>query len=256
MKNFLLIVEGIKTEPTIFETIFTDLGYRVIIEGERLNLSSEFKDLAKKTLGTKKDNVVIIQGPKNRINELITLFEDSTNDINRIFDDFKVLFSGIFWIYDVDHTSNESLIKMLNRYQSETEGMLLVSSPCIEVLAIPNFNEEVILEHLKQFKTIANILCEKNFKCNAREHIIKNFYNLAVIVLDKNVNDFNEENILEHPNLVINKINKENKRTSKTVVYRYYTTVIYVAVAYILGLTKEINNYKVVRRYFIRKGGK
>ena len=97
---------------------------------------------------------------------------------------------------------------------------------------------------------------EKNFKCNAREHIIKNFYNLAVIVLDKNVNDFNEENILEHPNLVINKINKENKRTSKTVVYRYYTTVIYVAVAYILGLTKEINNYKVVRRYFIRKGGK
>lgn len=256
MKNFLLIVEGKKTEPTIFETIFRDLGYSVIKEDKKLSLSSEFSDLKSKTLQSTKDNIVIVQGPKNRIDELITFFEDNSNDIQRIFTNLKITFSGVFWIYDVNHTSSENLTKMFNMYQSEDTGMLLVSSPCIEVMAVPNFNEELILEHLKQYKAIVNTFCELNYKCHAKEYIIKKFYKLAVEILDKNVKEFNEENILEHPRLIITKINKENYRTLTTVIYRYYTTVVYVAVAFVLGLTKEINNYQIVRRYFIRKGGK
>ncbi len=42
----------------------------------------------------------------------------------------------------------------------------------------------------------------------------------------------------------------ENREEESYVVYRYFTTIIYVAIAYIKGLTREINNYKTVY-YFI-----
>ena len=34
------------------------------------------------------------------------------------------------------------------------------------------------------------------------------------------------------------------------VVYRYFTTVIYVCIAYIKGLTREIDNYNIVKDFF------
>lgn len=76
MKNYLLIVEGEVTESTIYEYIFNQLGYSVNkIEG-KLALSNDFNDLTVKSLTEEKDMVTIIQGPKNRINELIKLFEN------------------------------------------------------------------------------------------------------------------------------------------------------------------------------------
>ena len=138
MKNYLLIVEGEVTESTIFEYIFNKLGYSVNkIEG-KLTLSNDFKDLIVKSLIEDKDSVTIIQGPKNRINELIKLFENEQYDIKRIFTNLNINFAAVFWIYDVDHTSCENLSKMLNRYNNENDGLLLVSSPCIEILSRPN----------------------------------------------------------------------------------------------------------------------
>ena len=108
MKNYLLIVEGEVTESTIFEYIFNQLGYSVNkIEG-KLALSNDFNDLTVKSLTEEKDMVTIIQGPKNRINELIKLFENEQYDVKRIFNDLNILFAAVFWIYDVDHTSCEN----------------------------------------------------------------------------------------------------------------------------------------------------
>lgn len=63
--------------------------------------------------------------------------------------------------------------------------------------------------------------------------------------------EFDELNILEHPGLVIEKINKENFRSEDQVIYRYFTTVLYVALAYICGKTKQIENYLEVREFLL-----
>ena len=68
--------------------------------------------------------------------------------------------------------------------------------------------------------------------------------------LKQNYIDFNEPNIMEHPSLVIKKINQENIREDNYVYYRYFTTVIYVCIAYALGLTKQIENYNEVYSFF------
>ncbi|MBE6130098.1 MAG: hypothetical protein E7183_00025 [Erysipelotrichaceae bacterium] len=253
MKNYLLIVEGEVTESTIFEYIFNKLGYSVNkIEG-RLTLSNDFKDLTVKSLIEDKDSVTIIQGPKNRINELIKLFENEQYDIKRIFTNLNINFAAVFWIYDVDHTSCENLSKMFNRYNNENDGLLLVSSPCIEILSRPEYNDVLEVEHLKQFKSATNVYIDNLYHTNAKDYIKENFFKLSIEYLDRNYLEFKELNIMEHPGLIINKINNLNERTDTWVKYRYYTTVVYVVVAYILGLTKEIENYELVRKFFNEK---
>ncbi|HHU28944.1 TPA: hypothetical protein GXZ54_07290, partial [bacterium] len=42
----------------------------------------------------------------------------------------------------------------------------------------------------------------------------------------------------------------ENIRSDSELEFRYFTTVVYVCVSYILGLTKQIENYDIVRKYF------
>lgn len=54
---------------------------------------------------------------------------------------------------------------------------------------------------------------------------------------------------MEHPRLIIEMINRHNIRTDSYVKYRYFTTVLYVVIANIFGLTKEIENYEVVERF-------
>ena len=64
---------------------------------------------------------------------------------------------------------------------------------------------------------------------------------------------------MEHPRLVVDKINKMNDRINyknekgKIITecfYRYFTTVIYVFIAYINGLTIQIDNYDIVYNFF------
>lgn len=163
------------------------------------------------------------------------------------------MFAAVFWIYDVDHTSCENLSKMFNRYNNENDGLLLVSSPCIEILSRPSYKETLEVEHLRQFKAETNVFIDSLYHTNAKDYIKNNFFKLSIEYLDKNYIEFKELNIMEHPRLIINKINDLNERTNTFVKYRYYTTVVYVVVAYILGLTKEIENYEIVRKYFIEK---
>ena len=61
---------------------------------------------------------------------------------------------------------------------------------------------------------------------------------------------------MEHPEFVLQQINLLNERTYtnqdlQPVLYRYFTTTLYVCIAYILGLTKEVDNSKIVEDFFL-----
>lgn len=92
------------------------------------------------------------------------------------------------------------------------------------------------------------------------EYIQRNFESLALKFLDYNQHEFDSNNVMEHPSLVIDKINKLNERKNWTengekmseCRYRYYTTVIYVLLAFVFGLTIEIDNYSKVRDFLTK----
>ena len=223
-KNFLIITEGTKTEPTILKTIFEKYKFNVI-DHEPIKISDE-KDsfeLDVSELSEQSDNIIIAQGPKNRIRDFLLLVNKQKEDIDRYFVKLKKNFAGIFLVYDVDHTLKEDLEEMYNKYNDETSGLLLLSSPCVEILSEPERVKKIETEHLKTYKT------ERNKWVNKK--------------------------VMEHPDFVLEQINKFNERTFISndilpVIYRYFTTTLYVCIAYIMGLTKQIDNSDEVIKFF------
>ena len=64
---------------------------------------------------------------------------------------------------------------------------------------------------------------------------------------------------MEHPFLLmkmanaLNERHNEGKKELSYVIYRYYSTVAYVAFAYINNLTKEIDNLDIVASFFKKR---
>lgn len=256
-RNFLLIVEGEKTEKRLFGEILSRYGFHVIDIKKRKFGDDQSIEFLTSELVDGVCNVVIAQGPKNRIRDFIKLFDTRTSDIEKVFSDSRTKFSAIFIIYDVDHTSIDDLNSMFDKFNDETSGLLLLSSPCIEVLSDIDSSGNVFSgNRIREYKTLMNEHCNKNLKYyNSLDFIIANFEKCVLYYLDKNVSEFQEYNIMEHPQLVKDMINKINVRKyiskyNHPVIYRYFTTVVYVCIAYIKGLTKEIDNYEIVRVFF------
>lgn len=254
-KNILLIVEGSVYEQSIFGNVFSKYGFNTIISNEKMDIDG-IGQFQRFEYQLNKNNVVIIQGPRNRIHDFLKLYNENEMSIERAFSYSYAFFSGIFLIYDVDHNDCDDIKEMYNKFADESTGMLLLSSPCIEVIADYNRNRgETRYSHLKEYKADIN----NHYKGSTDKFIVENFNDLMLYFLNKNYKDFNEANIMEHPSLLVDSVNRFNERInckdkfSSYAIYRYFSTVVYVAIAYANGLTKDINNYDLVRNFFTKK---
>lgn len=256
-KSFLIITEGVRTEPNILESVFTKYGFNVIRqEPIRIEKKEHLFDLDITELTGGKDNIIIAQGPKNRVSEFLALFDNQSEDIERYFSELTRNCSGIFLIYDVDHTSNDDLKNMFLKFQNETSsGLLLLSSPCIEILSEPDRKDVLEVNHLSEYKKERKKWVQDRYSYSIENYMISNFEDLVLAFLRKNCEESGSDNVMEHPEFVLNQINAYNERTYvsrdiQPVVYRYFTTTLYVCIAYILGLTKEIDNSAKVAEFF------
>ena len=258
-KSFLLIVEGAKTEKNILSAILERYGFNSVV-CEQIELTAECKELIVSKLENTtdtKDNVIIVQGPRNRIRDWLKLFDKQTSEFENFFSGFDEHFAGVFIIYDVDHTSNEELEEMFNKYPDETTGLLLVSSPCIEVISDVDRKEELRAQHLTEYKNQLKKKHRKLYDKSTEQYIIDNFEDLMIKCIKKNVSESGSKNVLMHPEFVISQINKINVRTfiakdNEPVLYRYFTTVVYVAIGYMLGLTKQSENADDIINFFLQ----
>ena len=256
-KNFLIMTEGARTEINILESVLRKYGFNVIREKPiRINAETDFFSLDVTELADDKDNIYIAQGPKNRIGEFLLLVNSQSEDIERYFSELTKTFAGIFLIYDVDHTSKEDLGNMFLKFQDETSsGLLILSSPCIEILSEPGRKDILKANHLSEYKKERKKWVQDNYSYSIERYIIDNFEDLVLAFLAKNCEDSGSNNVMEHPEFVLRQINAFNDRTYiskelQPVVFRYFTTTLYVCIAYILGLTKEIDNGQIVADFF------
>ena len=250
--NYLLIVEGGVDEQNIFDCIFSKYGFKTIKSKEKMELE-DVGQFERFEYSLNKSNIVIIQGPRNRIHDFLKYYDENEMAVEKAFEYPYAFFKGIFLIYDVDHNDCDDVKEMFRRFPDESTGMLLLSSPCLEVVGDYNRGRtEEKYSHLKEYKADIN----SHYPQGSYEFIKNNFNELMLYFLDLNHKDFNENNVMEHPRLIVDKINEQNERINcvnkedSYVIYRYFSTVIYVAVAYANGLVKEIDNYQVVRNFF------
>ena len=253
-RHILLIVEGAVTEPKVFGKIFKKYGFEVIKKG-KLNKTLENSEYLINSNEYKKENntITIVQGTHSMLNHVIKSYDANTDNFESFFTECSDCYNGIFFVYDVDHTTNENLERLSIILNNETEGMLLLSSPCLEILSEPKRINPIEVNKLREYKKERNIECHEVYKKDTLSYIIENFESLILYFLEQNFKDFNEPNIMNHPSLIINKINQNNIREESYVNYRYFTTVIYVCIAHALGLTKQIENYNDVYHFFKSK---
>ena len=251
--NILLIVEGKVDEPTLFSRIFTRYGFHTVVADQPLFVEG-LGTWNKSELAKDRSNVVIVQGPRNRIHDLLLDLSKEEVSIERYFHYDYATFSSVFLIYDVDHNDCDDLKRMLELCSDETSsGLLLVNSPCLEVIGDYNSDRgESKYHHLKEYKADIN----EHYKGMTFDYIENRFDELMLYFLKKNYEDFHEENIMEHPGRIIELINERNTRVNcvdpkdSYVIYRYFSTVVYVAIAYAAGLTRETRNCQRVVEFF------
>lgn len=251
--NYLILTEGKEMEPDIISEVLKKYGFNIVIKDQM----KEYDDIEVNVneLSNSKNNIVIVQAFKNRLSDLLKTYRKDNVDLDMLYGKNASYFAGIFLLFDVDHTSKEDLIEISNIHNDETDkGLLLLSSPCIEIMVEPKRSEIIRVSHLKEYKHYINQYVNDGLKygSSAKQYIIDNFEELALAFLEKNVKEFNSYNIMEHPMLIVKKINELNERTEELVVYRYFTTVIYVVLAYICGFTKEIDNYQIVKDFLMK----
>ena len=258
--NYLLVVEGANDEKNILQSVFEKYGFNVIKCEEKISAES-YGEFYKYELKSDNDNVVIIEGPRNRIHDFLISFDTEYETLEKLFHYPTYHFSGIFLIYDVDHNDSEDVEIMFNKFNNESDGLLLLNSPCLEVLADTNVDikRELKFNHLKEYKKTLNKYHNLSGNENSVRYIINHFNEIMIHFLEMNKKEFNENNIMEHPRLIKNKINLDNERINyeskedSYVIFRYFTTVLYVAIAYANKLTNEIDNYGIVHSFFENK---
>ena len=255
--KYLLIVEGEQAEQQLIATVLYKYGFTC------LKTSINFNDIGSFEVADFANNdidVIVATSKQSRIHDIVVKF-DSTMDIDRIFNsELGELFKGIFLIFDVDHNDYEDLEKCMNFFNNESSGLLLVSSPCIEVLGDPIHNPIEGESITEAYKKPLNNLWKSKLNISAIEYIKTNFESLFKKYLIQNYSDFKEKNIMNHPKLIVDKVNKMNIRNNYKSLgkyhtefkFRYFTTCIYVFVAFIFGLTIEENNYNKVLEFFTK----
>lgn len=254
-KNILLIVEGSVDEQSIFGDVFSRYGFNTIISDAKMDVEN-VGQFEKYQYQLNNNNVAIIQGPRNRIHDFLKLYNENEMSMEKAFSYSYAFFSGIFLIYDVDHNDCDDVEAMFQRFSDESTGMLLLSSPCIEVIGdYDRERGESKYHHLAEYKADIN----DHYQGQSKAFVKENFDKLMLYFLEKNYKDFGEPNVMEHPSLIVKSINKYNERVNckdreqSYVVYRYFSTVVYVAIAFANGLTTQIDNYEAVHRFFANK---
>lgn len=260
--NYLVVVEGEKTEKSILKIILERYGFNFISCNEKLDVQ-EIGRFTKIDFANKKDNIVVIQGPKTRIHDFLLYFRKNPNiDTEHIFNFKTCFFKGIFIVYDVDHNDEEDIEEMFSIFDDEfNNGLLLLSSPCIEVIGDEDFEiKRGRWKHVTEYKHELNKYCYDHFNHGIEEHIKNNFSKEMLRLLSKNHKEFKNNNVMEHPQEIIEFINKNNIRHNEKnntyVLYKYFSSVFYVILAFIAGKTREIDNFEEVKKYYEELGKK
>ncbi len=81
------------------------------------------------------------------------------------------------------------------------------------------------------------------------EFISSHFEDLSLAFLQQNCLDFHDNNVMNHPQSVVQMVNRRNQRSKDEVVYICFTTVVYVLIACIFRLNVKIDDADILRKF-------
>ncbi len=250
MTNYLFLVEGEVFEFQLLEECYGRFGFvqqgnsikkQTIIDGKKVLFEQEFLFLGDK-------RITIMKNIQPRLYVFLKNFQTNRDNIENLLDDSYVSYSGIFYINDVDHTTGAELWSLYSLLPTPENGLLLPSNPCIEAIGDTyNFTCHVE-QHVREYKKLLDYCFssdpkagkERNYHADLCINIISHLKRLLI----KNTETFQDQNVLDHPGLFVERVSTTNSgdpdRTN--LYFDYLSTVLYVSIAYVFGITKREEN--------------
>ena len=134
---------------------------------------------------------------------------------------------------------------------------MLLSNPCIEVIAENDFKYTHIGHSSQYKKRLKRLITESNYQPRQGmklidSYICDHFEDFMNCHIKRNCDFFKTTNIVDHPDRLINYVMSTNipNECVDLFEFHYLSTVIYVAIAELEGLTREEDNAQRVIDYF------
>jgi len=241
MSRALIIIEGESTELLIFKKVFKLLDFKIVEETRGSNFE-------KYKLTKDKKVVYLIPGEKTELLAMLRVFDKNSMDLSLHYK-IKEEVALNFIVYDGDANVGEEFHNLLNKFNTPEDGMVLISNPCIEVLADNKFYEHIGAPRLYKEKVRQQLIKDKLVRHGERliNYIIENIIKLFIKHIERNEIIFNSSDVMEHV-IESYKLLKDNTIDADQSIYeyKYLVTVVYVAVACVLSLTRYKDNTNLI----------
>lgn len=137
MSKYLIVVEGQKTEFELIKQVTKRIlpNYSVSFTQYKGQQTIKFTNIKEAN-----DEIFVIKPKHNRLSQIVEDYKKENGDIfafQMYFDQYvdPDFFEKIFFIFDVDYTSDVDLSFALEHFNDEySSGFLIISSPCIEAM--------------------------------------------------------------------------------------------------------------------------
>lgn len=243
MSSILIVVEGERFEKKVITRLFSLIGYEVIAEN-RLGNFDKYKLI-------KQNNVVyLIPGPKNDINSMMIEFDRTKDDLSKYFKIDEVVAEN-YLIYDIDTANIDVFNSMISKFNNPQEGMVVLSNPCIEVLA-DHEKKDYCSKPRDYKKHITKRLLDLNHR-DVNESLESYIINNIISLLKKELNDnellFGSNDIYDHVELSY-KIIGDNSYQIEDEIYLYKNlfSVLYIVLSGVFKLYKYEDNSIELRK--------
>ena len=263
LKKYLAIVEGKSMECEVLEYGLSTYGFQVndnLIKDYKLDDYSNMFTV--KCLENKDKQFVILQSNQSRIKDFINTIDKESSDISRLL--VGKDFVSIFLIFDIDHNTKEEIDASFNKFNEPSTGLLILSSPCFEVIAPYSNDKQYEGISFKKFKTSKSTYYSDNFHISTKDYIKYSFNELLIHHLKNNKDKYDIEELQEtndityHPEYIIILSNKYNIREgsdelSYKVNYTYFSSILYVVLLYLFDFARYSDSYTKLLNFLINK---
>jgi len=263
LKKYLAIVEGKSMECEVLEYGLSTYGFQVndnLIKDYKLDDYSNMFTV--KCLENRDKQFVILQSNQSRIKDFINTIDKDSSDISRLLVGNE--FVSIFLIFDIDHNTKEEIEASFYKFNEPSTGLLILSSPCFEVIAPCSNDKQYEGISFKKFKTSKSTYYSDNYHISTKDYIKYSFNELLIHHLKNNKDKYDIEGFQEvndvtyHPEYIIILSNKYNIREgsdelSYKVNYTYFSSILYVVLLYLFDFARYTNSYTKLLDFLINK---
>jgi hypothetical protein len=244
MSNYLIISEGKKPEVDLIREISFHAGVFCYSFNDSFDFNPACFQYFEKCIAQiplRGDSIYFIVLKDPSLRKIIHFLRGKYNiSIAELVSEKPHFFQGTFFLHDVDHYSCRSLKKLSDLLNTQENGFLLLSSPCVESVADFRPMAATSFDKPTQYRGVVRNSC--------RMDVIDYFRRQRLACLEKDLRRncafSRSDDFLTHGSFLANNVSSIRKRHKKSprLCFSFFASQIYILLGFIYGIQYDENN--------------